>query len=311
MNESMLTCTEPEASVYARDEGAGELWAIVLTGGEGRRRESPSPASAINETTDSCVARAEASTAVPLSLTLERVASLVPPRRIFVVTAACRPCRLDADARGLADVRLIAQPCDRGTAAGVLLPAHVIHARDPRGRVAVFAAEHAIAEDAVWRHVGAVTRFVAANPEWLVLLGAEPSGPDGHHGWIEPGERLGWAGAGSVDAVRTFWEQPPDDVARGLFRQGCLWPSFVFVVTVAALVETGLRCVPLLHDRLARLELFAGTRYEPWALRQAYEFAPTADFARAVLESPSVPLAVSRIPSDTAPAAASPHGACR
>jgi hypothetical protein len=38
--------------------------------------------------------------------------------------------------------------------------------------------------------------------------------------------------------------------------------------------------------------LFSGTQYEAWALRQAYLFAPVADFSRTVLESPSLALAV-------------------
>jgi mannose-1-phosphate guanylyltransferase len=291
MRDATLTCPGPRASIPARDEQDADLWAIVLIGGAGQRAGSlAGPANGV-EPADPLTAGAKSSLA--LRQTLAHVGLLVPPSRTVVVThAGCAP-RLD----DLADVRVIAQPADRGSAAGVLLPAHWIHARDPRGRVAVFAAYHSILGEAVFRrHVDGVTRFVAAHPEWLVLLGAEPTAPDTHHGWIEPGERVGWVGADPVNEVRGFWEEPPEELARGLFQQGCLWHSFVFVTSVAVLIEAGLRCLPLLHDRLARLEIFAGTRYEPWALRQAYEFAPTADFARAVLQSPSAPLAVSRIP---------------
>ena len=35
---------------------------------------------------------------------------------------------------------------------------------------------------------------------------------------------------------------------------------------------------------LARLTDFLGTEHENWALRQAYELAPRANFSRAVLE---------------------------
>ena len=303
MHDRTATCTEPRAFVEGRDEQDGELWAIVLTGGEGERPGSPPGPGNAREHPDPRTPRA------PLRQTLEQIGLLVSPTRTVVVTHAGRAPRLDARLDGPGEVRVISQPTDRGTAASVLLPAHWIHARDPRGRVAVFAAEHALLQDAVFRrHVGGVTRFVAAHPEWLVLLGAEPTEPDTHHGWIEPGERVGWVGADPVNEVRGFWEEPPEELARGLFQQGCLWHSFVFVASIAALVEAGLRCLPLLHDRLVRLEIFTGTQYEPWALRQAYEFAPTADFARAVLQSPSAPLAVSRIPSRTPPAPSAPRG---
>lgn len=75
--------------------------------------------------------------------------------------------------------------------------------------------------------------------------------------------------------------------------------TFVFTATVAALVDAGLACVPLLHDRLTRFDLFAGTRYETHALQQAYLFAPTVDFSRAVLASADIPLAVVEIPALT------------
>ena len=45
--------------------------------------------------------------------------------------------------------------------------------------------------------------------------------------------------------------------------------------------------------------MFTGTQYEAWALRQAYLFAPTADFSRAVLASSTIPLAVAEIPALT------------
>jgi hypothetical protein len=70
---------------------------------------------------------------------------------------------------------------------------------------------------------------------------------------------------------------------------------FVFAAHVSALVEAGRACVPLLHDRLVRLGLFIGTQHEPWALRQAYTLAPTANFSRSVLEAGSVPLVVSKV----------------
>jgi len=64
---------------------------------------------------------------------------------------------------------------------------------------------------------------------------------------------------------------------------------------VSALIEAGRACVPLLHDRLVQLRLFLGTQQEPWALRQAYTLAPTANFSRSVLEAGSVPLVVSKV----------------
>jgi mannose-1-phosphate guanylyltransferase len=140
---------------------------------------------------------------------------------------------------------------------------------------------------------------VRTHPDWLVLLGAPPTDPDPDYGWIEPGERLGWAGHGSVHQVRAFREKPSRESARRFYQLGCLWNTFIFTAGVGALVEAGRACVPLLHDRLVRLGIFAGTQFESWALRQAYLFAPAADFSRSVLESALLRLAVARLPTFT------------
>jgi hypothetical protein len=101
-----------------------------------------------------------------------------------------------------------------------------------------------------------------------------------------------------VHRVRAFHERPPAALARRLHGHA-LCNTFVFTATATALVDAGRACLPLLHDRLTRFDLFAGTRYEPVALQQAYLFAPTADFTRAILASSEVPLAVAEIPALT------------
>ncbi len=125
-----------------------------------------------------------------------------------------------------------------------------------------------------------------------------PTEPAPEHGWIEPGEPVGWTGRGAVHRVRAFHEHAARG-ARAPAAGRALCNTFVFTATVTALVDAGLACLPLLHDRLTRFDLFAGTRYETIALQQAYLFAPTADFSRAILASAEVPLAVVEIPALT------------
>jgi mannose-1-phosphate guanylyltransferase len=276
-----------------RESDSESLWAIVLAGGEGTRLRSVTRRLYGQERPKQYAVLS--GTRSLLRQTLDRVARLVPPRRTVVVTLASHARYLAAELADLPEVTVLAQPRDRGTAAGVLLPAHWIHARDPRATVVVFPTDHFIPEEARFmQEVARVAGHAREHPEWLVLLGAPPTEPESDYGWIEPGERLGWDGT-PLHRVRSFREKPTEAQARHLFALGYLWNTFVFSSGVTALIEAGRQGVPLLHDRLVRLAVFAGTQHEPWALEQAYLLAPHAEFSRSILEVPSLPLAVASI----------------
>lgn len=277
-------------------DSRSDLWAIVLAGGEGVRLQSLAR-ELYGEARPKQYCALAGSKSL-LRTTLDRVARLIPPSQTVVVTQASHAGYVADELGDHPAVTVLAQPCDRGTAAAVLLAAHWVRTRDPGGVVAVFPTDHFIAEESLFMsHVAAAGGYVRNHPAWLLLLGVRPIEPEPDYGWIEPGERLPWAGRAAVHRVRAFHEKPPREVARRLLGDGALWNTFVFVGTVGALREIGLRSLPMLHDRLTRLELFRGTGFEGWALGQAYLFAPTADFSRVVLASAPVPLAVAEVPA--------------
>jgi mannose-1-phosphate guanylyltransferase len=98
-----------------------------------------------------------------------------------------------------------------------------------------------------------------------------------------------------VHRIARFQEKPTPALAQHLFDTGCLWNTFVLAARVQALVEAGRRCLPRLHERLERVSLLRGTEHEGWAVRQAYELAPTASFSRAVLQAESTPLGMVKL----------------
>ena len=248
-------------------DSRSDLWAVVLAAGEDDSQTL-------------------------LRHTVERVTRLIPPARTLVVTQASHTAHVAGELVGHPAIRVLAQPCDRGSAAGVLLAAHWIQTREPGAVVAVFPTNHFILEELHFMsHVVEAAAYVRTHPRWLLLLGVPPTEAAPAHGWIEPGEPVGSTGRRAVHRVRAFHDAPP--AGRALCN------TLVFTAAVTALVEAGRACLPLLHDRLTRFDLFTGTRYEAIALQQAYLFAPTADFSRAVLASADVPLAVVEIPALT------------
>lgn len=232
-----------------------------------------------------------------LRQTLDRVALAIPSERTVVVTRRSHAGYASVEFPRHLVSKVLVQPEDRGTAAGILFPGHWIRWRDPEATVAVFPSDHFVVEEGLFmRHVAEVAAGVNRHPEWIVLLGARPTDAETGYGWIEPGEPLPWKRCAHVSRVQRFWEKPSFETARACLEAGWLWNTLVLVARAETLIEAGRRCVPALHDRLARIAPFTDTEEEAWAIHQGYALAPSASFSRAVLEAGLPFLAVSKLP---------------
>lgn len=295
MSSVAALAERPAAPLEAADSSRN-LWAIVLAGGEGLRLKRLTRTVCGDERPKQYAALLDSRSL--LRLTLDRVGALVPPERTVIVTkrnhAKYMAPELGADSP---PPWVLVQPEDRGTAAGVLLPAQWIHRRDPGATVVVFPSDHFIADERPFiAHLESLAAFVDRQPARCVLLGARPTAPEAEYGWIAPGAAIGEAAGEPVSRVRWFWEKPSAYATRTLFAAGFLWSTFIFVAKTATLLAAGRRCLPTLADRLSTLAPLLGTPDEPWALHQAYRLAPRADFSRAVFQAGAPVLAVSRMP---------------
>lgn len=289
---------KPPVAVGGTRRRDGSLWAMVLAGGEGIRLRPLVRQVCGDERPKQYVPLLESRSL--LQQTIDRLPPLIPPERTVLVTMRSHMAYLAGALGDLRHPRVLAQPQDRGTAAAILLGAHWVLARDPGATVVVLPSDHLIVEEALFiGHVAAVARFVQQNPEWMVLLGAQPTEPETEYGWIEAGPRVGWTTDGPLYRVFRFWEKPSREVASTLFVNGCLWNTFVLVAGAQNLIAAGGECVPELNDRLARLSAFFGTEHEAWAMSQAYLLAARANFSRSVLEHCPGALAVSKLPAVT------------
>ena len=107
---------------------------------------------------------------------------------------------------------VLLQPSNKGTAPGILWPAHWVSRRDPEAVVAVFPADHFIhPEPAFLAYVAQAVEIAQHHPDLVVLLGVRPDRAEEGYGWIEPGEPL--PGVAGCARVGGFWEKPPPERA--------------------------------------------------------------------------------------------------
>jgi len=131
-----------------------------------------------------------------------------------VVTLQAHARYLDREFGERPRPHIVSQPENRGTAAGILLAAQWIETRDPGAAMVCFPSDHLVLEEAAFMtHVAKVTAFVEREPQWIVLLGAQPSQPETEYGWIEPGARVGGTVQRPIYGIRRFREKPSKEVA--------------------------------------------------------------------------------------------------
>jgi mannose-1-phosphate guanylyltransferase len=282
-----------------QDSSTGHVWAVVLAGGEGVRLR-PLIRRLYGQDRPKQFAALVGSRCL-LHQTLDRVRLAVAPEHTVVVIGRNHEGYLAEALDGMPVRRVLMQPEDKGTAAGIMLPGHWINWRDPEAIIAVFPSDHFIKEEQVFmEHVAEVAEAVRKHPEWMVLLGVPPTEADPDYGWIEPGEILDWSPAGEpISTIQQFREKPSPAVARACLDKGWLWNTFVVVAKASLFLELGAQFLPQLHERLSLICPFKDTELEPWAFQQAYRLCEKMSFSRAVLERCPPCLVVSRFPALT------------
>jgi mannose-1-phosphate guanylyltransferase len=231
-----------------------------------------------------------------LQQTLARTRLRIPEPQTIVSGLDRHASHLAGDVRG-SEVRVLLQPSNRGTAAGLLWPVYWIHQTDPGALVIAMPSDHFVYEDRRFMdHLLGVSAFAEEHPQWLVVVGARPAEPDSGYGWIERAESLESHGPETVWRVRQFVEKPSAEAARTCFARGHLWNTFVVMGRTDTFINAARLCAPDVHAALSDAARHAGTEGEREALEAAYRALPVTSFSDAVLAAPFPRLATSCLP---------------
>jgi len=269
-------------------------WSVVLAGGEGNRLQSLVER-VCHDARPKQFAPLMGSRTL-LQQTLARTRLRIPESRTVVSGLGRHASYLAADVRG-SDVRVLLQPSNRGTAAGLLWPVYWIHQMDPGAIVIAMPSDHFVYEDRRFMdHVLGVSAFLEQHPQWLVLVGARPAEPDSGYGWIERAESLEAHGSETVWRVRRFVEKPSSDAARACFARGHLWNTFVLMGRTETFINAARLCAPEIHTALSDAARHAGTEAERESVEAVWPMLPSASFSDAVLAAPFPRLATSCLP---------------
>jgi mannose-1-phosphate guanylyltransferase len=271
-------------------------WALLLAGGEGRR---------LRPLTRQISGDARPKQFCPIfdgETLLDRTrrrADLLSriDHQVVVVTREHAPYYAPLT-RDLAPDRLVVQPLNAGTAAGVVYPLLRIRHLAGNVPVTVYPSDHCVSDEGVF--VGSVARAVDVvrhRTDLVVQMGVEAASAETEYGWIEThAEPLPLPGEPAFP-IRRFWEKPSAQLAERLFERGALWNSFVMVGRVDAFLGLTARSAPELLRTLQPLRRVIGTDEEPRVAEQVYRklAAEPVGFSERILASATDGLVTVRV----------------
>jgi mannose-1-phosphate guanylyltransferase len=259
------------------------VWSIVLAGGEGERvkplvlrwlgRHRPK---------QYCTFVGNRSM---FQHTVERATTLTSPERTMVVAALHHHSEVSSQLRERPIGKLLLQPTNCDTAAGIFLPLAYLRARDPHAIVVIFPSDHFIyPEHPFLETVRQAMVSVEVMPERVLLLGVRPDRVETEYGWIQRGPQLNRSPNYPVHAVSSFLEKPRAAQADVALRAGGLWNTLVITATVESLWQAGCTCFSDMIPLFERLESAWDTPDERSLLEAAYRTMPVYNFSSDLLE---------------------------
>jgi mannose-1-phosphate guanylyltransferase len=224
--------------------------------------------------------------------TIDRTTQLIPLERIVVVAARHHQHELYTQIEGRPVGTILLQPKNQDTATDVLLALAYILARDPDATVMVFPSDHFVYPesallDAVERAVFA-SEFMVVQP---ILLGTMSDDPDVEHGWIQPGNFLGWTGTYPICSVEYIVNPAPQRLGRDE-HAGRLCNTMIVVTKARRLWQLGRETFPELMSLFERLKSAIDTPEGPRVLDSLYAAMSAQGFSTHLLQSNPVEWAV-------------------
>lgn len=203
-----------------------------------------------------------------LRLSYERVATLIPPEQIYVITNQSHLAMVAEEIPELPAGNLFGEPIGRDTANAVGLASAILAERDPEAVIGIFTADHIITPTDRFREsVECAFDMAETHPDALVTLGIKPMRPDTNYGYIRRGERV----ADGVFEVRKFTEKPNMASAMKYLAIGeYYWNSGMFAWQASTVLSQLEKHLPQSHQALSEIAAAWSTDQRQQKLESLY-----------------------------------------
>jgi len=261
---------------------SGGNWAVVLAGGDGvRLRALTREVFGDDRPKQFCPILGRNTL---IASTRARLAQVIPFHQAMFVVVAAHRRYYEPELADVQSSRVVVQPGNKGTSAAIVYALLRTCRLDKEAVVGFFPTDHHYQDEwAFTRAVEAAYRVARRRRDSLVVLTADPTGPEVDYGWIEPQPRLKHHPSHLLYRVDHFREKPSQQLAQRIFERGGLWNTFVTVGRARTFLDVLEQTIPDTLRRFAPVTESSEPGQERANADRIYEALAPGDFSRQVL----------------------------
>jgi mannose-1-phosphate guanylyltransferase len=217
-----------------------------------------------------------------IQATVERLAPLIPPERIWVLTNDHLRDTIVGQLPEVPAEQVLAEPEQRNTAPAIGLAARILSSIDPHAIMGVFPSDHVIGKPARYR-AAVRAAFQGAAAGRLMLVGIQPRWAETGYGYVELPRGTEPGGRRPLPVSR-FHEKPsPARAKRYLAAGNYYWNSGMFFWRAEVVLEELRRRLPKTATLLASLPPFGDPHFSA-RLKRVFPLCENISIDFAVME---------------------------
>ncbi|MDP3461721.1 MAG: mannose-1-phosphate guanylyltransferase [Bacteroidales bacterium] len=220
-----------------------------------------------------------------IQMTFDRLCSICPPENVYIVTNDIYRDQVLEQLPGISPEQVLCEPARRNTAPCIAYANHVILSRNPDATIVVAPSDHIILNENEFTKNVLDAMHVAANNNWLITLGIEPSRPDTGYGYIQFIENEVLPTLPKLKKVKTFTEKPNLELARNFLASGdFLWNSGIFIWSLKTINKAFDEFLPEVNELFKEGYGKYGTAHEAEFIKNTYSVCRNISIDYGVME---------------------------
>ena len=221
--------------------------------------------------------------------TLDRLLPIASPDDVWVITNQLLDETIADQLPAVPRDRILSEPAARNTAAACALTAFLMVAEKPDTIIGIFPSDHVVKHADRFTAIIQAGAALAAQGEYIVVLGVPPTRAETGYGYIEQGAKvdpatLPFTGI-PVHRVRRFTEKPNRHFAQQFVASGHYrWNGGIFLWSARTLVNAIREYCPAMAVLLDRIAAAYGTSEFESVFAECYPLCEDISIDYAVLE---------------------------